>query len=73
MQRPSVGAILFGLIPCIAMCFSVPLWDHVYPFVCGLPFNMFWLCAWILITPLFMLGAYRCEKKAAQKGRDLNG
>lgn len=43
------------------MCFSVPFWDRVDPMVFGLPFNLFWLVSWILLTPLCMWGAYRIE------------
>jgi len=63
MRKPSLGAILFGLIPFVAICFSVPLWDRVYPMLLGLPFNLFWLIAWILLTPLCMWGAYKREMK----------
>lgn len=43
------------------MCFSVSLWDRIYPIVLGLPFNLFWLTLWIVLTPLCMWGAYRIE------------
>jgi hypothetical protein len=45
----------------------VPLWDTVYPLVLGLPFSLFWLTAWILLTPLCMWGAYYLERAAAEK------
>jgi len=61
VKRPSLGAILLGLIPFSAVCFSVSLWDRVNPTVFGLPFNFFWLIAWILLTPLCMWGAYLFE------------
>ena len=61
MERPSLGAIFLGLIPFAATCFSVALWDRVYPIVLGLPFNFFWLISWLLLTPLCMWGAYRLE------------
>ena len=61
MKRPSLGAILLGLIPFIAVCFSVSVWDRINPTVFGLPFNFFWLVLWILLTPLCMWGAYRFE------------
>ena len=63
MRKPSLGAILFGLIPFVAICFSVPLWDRLYPMLLGLPFNLLWLIAWILLTPLCMCGAYKLEMK----------
>ncbi len=61
MKPPSVAALLCGFVPAVAICFSVSLWDRVYPMVLGLPFNLFWLIAWIVLTPLFMWGAYRIE------------
>jgi len=67
MQRPSLGAILLGLVPFVATCFSVPLWDRVYPMILGLPFNFFWLISWLLLTPLCMRGACQLEERAQPK------
>ena len=61
MKRPSLGAILLGLIPFIATCFTVAIWDRIYPMIFGLPFNLFWLILWLLLTPLCMWQAYRLE------------
>lgn len=61
LKRPSLGSVLLGLIPFIGVCFSVSLWDHVYPTVFGIPFNFFWLISWLVLTPLCMWGAYRLE------------
>jgi hypothetical protein len=66
MQRPSTGALLIGLIPFAAMCFSVAAWDRVDPLVFGLPFNLFWLICWLALTPLCMWGAYRLEGRRAK-------
>jgi hypothetical protein len=63
MRRPCTGAILFALILFVAICFSVSLWDHVYPMVLGLPFNFFWLISWLVLTPLCMWEAYRLEAR----------
>ena len=56
------------------MCFSVPLWDRIYPMVFGLPFNLFWLLLWIVLTSVCMLAIYRVEaartSKAAKHGND---
>lgn len=67
VRRPSLSAVFFGVIPFIAMCFSVSLWDRVYPMVFGLPFNLFWLILWILLTPLCLLGAYKLEAQARMR------
>ena len=63
VKRPSFGAILLGLIQFVAMCFSVSLWDRVYPMVFGIPFNLFWLISWIVLTSVCMWGAYRLEAR----------
>jgi len=47
----------------VAVCFTVGLWDRVFPLVFGLPFNMFWLVLWIFLTPCIMSFAYRIEIK----------
>jgi hypothetical protein len=61
IKRPSWGAILLGLTPFAAMCFSVALWDRVEPMLFGIPFNLFWLICWIVLTTLCMWAAYRLE------------
>jgi hypothetical protein len=58
MRPRCIAVILLGLIPFVALCFSVSLWDRIYPIVFGLPFNFFWLILWILLTPLCMWGSY---------------
>jgi hypothetical protein len=63
VQRPSIAAILLALIPFCGICFSVSLWDRETPVVIGLPFNLFWIIAWVLITPALMSWAYRIEKR----------
>ena len=65
MRKPSIGAILFAMIPFTAICFSVPLWDRIHPMILGLPFNFFWLITWLLLTPVCMWGAYRVESVRA--------
>ncbi|HEY6969209.1 MAG TPA: DUF3311 domain-containing protein [Candidatus Angelobacter sp.] len=68
VKRPSLGAVLLGLIPFVGICFLVPFWDRIYPMVLGLPFNMFWLVLWIVISPLCMWGAYRLERPGSGDG-----
>ncbi len=67
IRRPRVPSLLLALIPFIAMCFTVPLWDRIQPIVLGLPFNLFWLCLWIVLTPLCLCGAYRLESLRSEK------
>jgi hypothetical protein len=67
VRKPSLGAVLLGLIPFIAMCLSVSLWDRVEPMIFGLPFNLFWLIAWIVLSSLCMWAAYRVEAARDRK------
>jgi hypothetical protein len=66
VRRSSLGAVLAGLLPFVAMCFSVSLWDRIDPLVLGLPFNQFWLIAWILLTPACMAIAYWLEVRSRE-------
>jgi hypothetical protein len=61
VKRPSSGALCLALVPFLALCFSVNAWDRIYPMVFGLPFNLFWLLSWTVLTPVCMYGAYRLE------------
>jgi hypothetical protein len=63
MQKPSAIAVVIGLIPFIGMCFSVSVWDRVMPMVLGLPFNLFWLIAWIVVSSACMALANLIEER----------
>lgn len=64
MKMPSAGALALAFVPFLAMCFSVGLWDRIEPLVLGLPFNLFWLILWIVLTPCCMWLAYRLETRS---------
>ena len=70
VKKPSVGALLLGLIPFTMMCFSVPLWDRVDPMLLGIPFNLFWLICWIPLTSICLWGAYRLQSGGAKGTRE---
>ena len=59
MKQASLRALLIALIPLVAMCFSVALWDRIDPMILGVPFNLAWLLCWIVLTSLCLWGAYR--------------
>lgn len=67
MKPPSRGAMLLGAIPFVGMCFSVPVWDRVEPFVLGMPFNLFWLLGWLVLTSICLWGAYRLETRSERE------
>ena len=61
MKRPSLRALAVALIPFCAMCFSVSVWDRIYPMVFGIPFNFFWLLSWIILTSVCLWVIHRIE------------
>ena len=67
MKKPSFWVICLALIPFFAMCFSVSLWDRIYPMILGVPFNIFWLLSWIVLTSICMWRVYRLETSRISK------
>jgi hypothetical protein len=61
VKKPSARALALGLIPYAAMCLSVSLWDRIYPMLFGIPFNLFWLISWIVLSAVCMRAAYWVE------------
>ena len=73
MHKPSLMSVAVGCIPLLAVCFSVDLWDRVFPMVLGLPFNLFWLVLWIFVTPCLMTFAYKIEIKKISEEESRKG
>jgi len=73
LKRPSLWAIVVALIPFCAMCFSVAAWDRVYPMLLGLPFNLFWLLSWIVLTSVCLGIVYRIETPRTAKPEPRSG
>jgi len=69
VTKPSRAAVLLALVPFVAMCFSVALWDRIDPMLLGLPFNLFWLIAWIVLSSgcLWLVYRLECARAAAEQ------
>jgi len=63
MQKGTKYALLLGCIPFVALVFLLPLANRIDPVILGLPFLLFWILVWILLTPLILLGAYLLQRK----------
>lgn len=70
MRRPSLSALLVAALPFVGMCFTVSLWDRVQPMVLGLPFNLFWLMAWIVLTSVCLRIVYHIETRRGRAEQD---
>ena len=51
-------ALVAAAIPVVALILALPLVNRVEPIVLGLPFVLFWILAWVLATPAFLVAAY---------------
>jgi hypothetical protein len=55
--------ILLAAVPIAALTVAVPFVNRIEPRVLGLPFLLFWLTAWVVLTPAFLWGIGRVEKR----------
>ncbi len=55
--------ILLAAIPIAALSLAVPLVNRVEPRILGLPFVLFWIVAWVLLTPAFVWSIGRVERR----------
>ena len=54
---------VLAAIPVAALTVAVPLVNRVDPRILGLPFVLFWILAWVFITPLFLVAVGRLERR----------
>lgn len=63
MQKGTKYALLMAAIPFVTLVFALPLVNRIQPLVLGLPFILFWILSWVIMTPLILFIAYTLEKK----------
>jgi hypothetical protein len=63
MKRGTRYALWLGAIPFVMLVFALPLVNRIHPVILGLPFLLFWILGWVLLTPLILFLAYRVERK----------
>jgi hypothetical protein len=52
-----------GILPFIMLVLAIPFVNTVEPVVLGLPFLLFWIVLWVLLTPICLFLVYRFEPK----------
>jgi hypothetical protein len=62
-------ALLFAAIPFVTLVFALPLVNRLEPVILGLPFLLFWILLWVVLTPPVLFAAYLCEKKFDQSDK----
>jgi hypothetical protein len=63
MRKGTKLALILGAIPFITLVFALPLVNRIEPMILGLPFLLFWILFWVILTPLILFVAYILEKK----------
>jgi Protein of unknown function (DUF3311) len=63
MQKGTKLALLVAMIPFITLVFALPFVNRIEPVILGFPFVLFWIVAWVILTPPILFAAYRLEKK----------
>jgi len=51
-------ALVPALTPAVALVAGLPFVNRIEPVVLGLPFLLFWILGWVLVTPVFLAIAY---------------
>jgi len=68
--RHPLRALVPALIPAIALVAGLPFVNRLEPVVIGLPFLLFWILGWVLVTPLFLAVAYYLGQPKDDGGAD---
>ncbi len=55
--------LLVGAVPFVMLVFALPLANRIEPMVLGLPFILFWIMLWIVLSPALLFLAYWIEKR----------
>jgi hypothetical protein len=53
--------VVLAVTPAIMLSLAIPFVNRVEPHVFGLPFLLFWITAWVMLTPLFLYTIFRLE------------
>ncbi len=57
-SRHPLRALIPALVPAVALVAGLPFVNRLEPVVLGLPFLLFWILGWVMVTPLFLAVAY---------------
>ena len=58
-----IFSYILGIIPCCALLFSPIFANRVTPYVLGLPFFLFWIMLWVVLSSVCMAVVYKLDPK----------
>lgn len=56
-------ALVPAVVPIVALTLGVVFVNRLDPTIFGLPFLLFWVVAWVLLTPAFLWLVGRMERR----------
>ncbi len=59
---------LLAALPFVGLLGGIPFANRVTPFVLGMPFILFWIVAWVLLTSVIMAVVYRLDPTNREDG-----
>ncbi|AZV44792.1 MULTISPECIES: DUF3311 domain-containing protein [Peribacillus] len=54
---------ILSIVPFIGILGFLPLVNRVEPFVLGMPFNMFWMAMWTVLTSIILGIMYKLDPR----------
>ncbi|MCM3719824.1 DUF3311 domain-containing protein [Fictibacillus phosphorivorans] len=54
-------AQLLLLIPFIGLCVLLPLANRIEPYILGMPFLLFWVVLWMILSSVTLLIVYKLD------------
>ena len=66
--RHAIRPLIPALIPVVALVAGLPFVNRLHPVILGLPFLLFWILGWVLLTPLFLAVSYVLIEKEGDDG-----
>jgi hypothetical protein len=61
--------VVLSAIPFVGVCGVVPLVNRVTPYVLGLPFFVFWVALWTVLTSACMAVVYLLDPRRVERPR----
>ncbi len=60
---------LLLIIPFIGMCVLLPVANRIEPYILGLPFLLFWIVLWMILSSVILFIVYKLDP--ANKGSEV--
>ena len=57
------------VLPFLGILGGIPFANKVTPYVLGMPFILFWIVAWVILTSVIMAVVYRFDPEVGEEER----